>query len=561
MGAYAFAGCVFLTNVTIPPSITSLEDYVFSYCASLKDVVIPSSVANIGDFAFFSCNSLGGVAIPNSVTNIGNFAFFSCPILAGVTIPSSIASIGDCAFYGCINLSGVVFQGNAPGLGSDVFSTDTNALTYYPPESTGWGPTFAGLPTTLYFPPYPPVPYTYTTNIEAISITKYIGFGGVAAIPATINGLPVTSLAGGAFEGSPVSSLTISGGVTNIGPSALASCTSLTNVTLGSGVTGIGDDAFDGCASLNELYFQGNAPSLGSNVFSGDGSATVYFLQSTSGWGPTFGGLPAKPLYQLISYNYTTNNGAITITKYTGSGGPVIIPGIIDGVPVTSIAAGAFENAGITSVTISNGVGSIGDAAFEGCASLTNLVIAGSVTNIGSFAFFLCSNLAGLTLPNSVAVIGTYAFSECSGLPSVTIGDGLGSVGNYAFSYDTSLSELYFQGNAPSLGSYVFTGGGNATVYFLPGRAGWGPKFGDLTAVLWNPVAQAMGMNFGEQTNGFGFAITGAANLMVVVEACTNLARPVWAPIQTNILTGGASDFSDLQWTNFPARFYHLSMP
>jgi hypothetical protein len=47
----------------------------------------------------------------------------------------------------------------------------------------------------------------------------------------------------------------------------------------------------------------------------------------------------------------------------------------------------------------------------------------------------------------------------------------------------------------------------------------------------------------------------------VVVEASTNLANPVWSPVGTNTLTGGASYFSDPRWTNYPARFYRLRSP
>lgn len=54
----------------------------------------------------------------------------------------------------------------------------------------------------------------------------------------------------------------------------------------------------------------------------------------------------------------------------------------------------------------------------------------------------------------------------------------------------------------------------------------------------------------------FGFNITGTSNLVIVVEASTNLVNPAWQPIQTNTLTGGTSYFSDPQWTNYPSRYY-----
>jgi hypothetical protein len=63
------------------------------------------------------------------------------------------------------------------------------------------------------------------------------------------------------------------------------------------------------------------------------------------------------------------------------------------------------------------------------------------------------------------------------------------------------------------------------------------------------------------RTNRFGFGITGTSGIVVVVEATTNLANPVWAPLATNTLTGAPLYFGDAQWTNFPSRFYRLRSP
>jgi hypothetical protein len=85
--------------------------------------------------------------------------------------------------------------------------------------------------------------------------------------------------------------------------------------------------------------------------------------------------------------------------------------------------------------------------------------------------------------------------------------------------------------------------------------------FDGLTAVLWNPQVQASGASFGVRTNRFGFNIIGTSGLVVVVEACTNLANPTWSPLQTNTLTGSPVYFSDPQWTNHARRFYGLGVP
>ena len=110
----------------------------------------------------------------------------------------------------------------------------------------------------------------------------------------------------------------------------------------------------------------------------------------------------------------------------------------------------------------------------------------------------------------------------------------------------------------------MFYADNDATVYYLPGTTGWttfDANSGLNPAVLWNPQAQTGDASFGMKHNQFGFNITGSSDLVVVVEACTNLANPVWCPVGTNTLTGGSSYFSDSQGTNYPGRFYRLRSP
>jgi hypothetical protein len=66
--------------------------------------------------------------------------------------------------------------------------------------------------------------------------------------------------------------------------------------------------------------------------------------------------------------------------------------------------------------------------------------------------------------------------------------------------------------------------------------------------------------SIGVRTNRFGFTISWATNIPVVVEACS-MTNPTWAPLQTNTLTGGTCYFSDPQWTNYPVRCYCLRSP
>ena len=57
----------------------------------------------------------------------------------------------------------------------------------------------------------------------------------------------------------------------------------------------------------------------------------------------------------------------------------------------------------MTSVTIGNGVTSIGDEAFSGCTGLTSVTIGNGVTSIGYAAFGNCTNLTSVTFEGTVA--------------------------------------------------------------------------------------------------------------------------------------------------------------
>jgi hypothetical protein len=278
------------------------------------------------------------------------------------------------------------------------------------------------------------------------------------------------------------------------------------------------------------------------------------------------------PAVVQAQFTFTTNyDGSLNIATYTGSGRTVVIPATTNGLPVTSIGDYAFYGCSrLTNVMIGNNVTSIGDWTFYGC-NLSSIIIGNSVTSIGETAFSW-SPISNLTIPNSVTSIEFLAFGNCYNLTNVTIGSGVTYLADDVFWECTSLISLYFKGDAPGGDTTPFYEtffGVNAIVYYLPGTIGWDTTFGyepSLPTVLWNPQVQTDDSCFGVRTNQFGFNITGTSNLVVVVEACTNFAIPVWTPVSTNTLntfigTNGTSYFSDPKWTNYPGRFYRLQMP
>jgi len=89
-------------------------------------------------------------------------------------------------------------------------------------------------------------------------------------------------------------------------------------------------------------------------------------------------------------YEYTLNDGQITINKYIGRDTDVTIPSTIDGAPVVKIGEGAFSGLQIRSVAIPSGVKEIDWFAFSACTVLEDVSIPSSVTSVGYGAFDYC---------------------------------------------------------------------------------------------------------------------------------------------------------------------------
>lgn len=103
-----------LTSITIPNSITSIEEATFFACQSLTSITIPTSVKSIGKQAFSACVLLTSVTIPNSVTSLGEMAFAACSALRFVSIPESLTDFDKDVFRDCNSLITVVNLSKTP---------------------------------------------------------------------------------------------------------------------------------------------------------------------------------------------------------------------------------------------------------------------------------------------------------------------------------------------------------------------------------------------------------------------------------------------------------------
>ena len=440
---------------------------VTGYEGTDPEVVIPEThnglpVTSIGSYAFAGCASLTSITIPDSVTSIGSRVFLSCTNIASATMPAlaidvipkdslktvvitSGESIGDYAFDGCTSLTSITIPGSVTSIGDLAFYGCTSLTSIAIPDS-------------------------------------------------------VASIGSSAFSDcDSLTSVTIPDSVTSIGSSAFSSCTSLTSVIIPDSVTSIGDWTFSGCTSLTSVIIPDSVTSIGDLAFSGctniasatmpahaiddipkDSLKTVVITSGESIEDYAFSGCTAEIIW----------GGTPTITEigryaFAWGGTPTI----------TEIGRYAFAGYAGTSITIPNGVTSIGVRAFHNCTSLTSITIPDSVTSISNSAFEDCTGLTsihytgdmvswcGITglddimssgrmlyingskvegeviIPDETVMIPSYAFAYQTGITSVTIPDSVTSIGGAAFYGCDSLAAVTIPNSSvTSIGSSAFSG-------------------------------------------------------------------------------------------------------
>lgn len=105
-----FSNMPFLSEVTLPDSITEIRGQAFKNCRSLERVTLPEHLTYLGGEAFYHCSSLEEVNLPAGLTEIRGNTFEECSSLLRIEIPDNVTRIGGHAFYGNTSLEEVVIS-------------------------------------------------------------------------------------------------------------------------------------------------------------------------------------------------------------------------------------------------------------------------------------------------------------------------------------------------------------------------------------------------------------------------------------------------------------------
>ena len=127
IGAFTF-GWSYLTQVSLPASLTSIGESAFGNCSSLQQVNFSENLTAIGKSAFEGCSSLQQVNFPKNLTAIGIRAFQNCSNLKQVDLSTctALTKIGERTFSMCSKLEEVKFPKNLTVIEKEAFFYCTN---------------------------------------------------------------------------------------------------------------------------------------------------------------------------------------------------------------------------------------------------------------------------------------------------------------------------------------------------------------------------------------------------------------------------------------------------
>ena len=542
IGRGAFYGCYDTEVISIPNSVTTIEEYAF-FNAGIKSLTLPSSLKTIADLAFANCYYLTNVSIPEGVLSIGNSVFAYCEKLQKLELPSSLASIGDEVVDRSYSLVAVISHSDNPcPIGESVFGHyvwDENSQTgSYEPSSAalyipsgskdkykaikGWTMFKAIEEGDVKEAVVDGLKYTYYSSGQAAVIPgDYQNLNSVT-VPGTVtinnSQYQVTAIGSGAFNGCyNIRTVNLPEGITEIGnsafcnvyfteinlPSTLKSigndafnyCNDLVSISIPEGVTSIGDYVFRSCQNLQKIELPNSLTKIGERIVQNCNSliSVVSHIE--------------KPFYIRDNmftkgsnwvdgqYVYIPNDATLYVpvgTKalYEAIKGWTFFKAIEEGeIKETKIGDLYYTySTGSKTATVINGdYSQISDLTIPSTITIGNTTF--RVTAIAPKAFSGFSNIRSVTISDGVTSIGAEAFNNVR-MNWVEFPSTLETIGERAFRYCYYLSYINIPEGVTTIGYQAFYNCNNVRTIVLPstlssiGYGAFGNNSSSLSTVI-----------------------------------------------------------------------------
>lgn len=494
IGRNAFDVCEKLTAFRVPEGITELGQSVFWGCKALQELTLPSTLTSLGTTVCRGCESLTSITFPAGLTFIGEGAFRECKMLGDITLPAALTSLGSYAFYQCEATEHVTFLGNGDVTlpGESQFSSMKSLKSIKLPDnlSTITRSMFYGcsqLPTIdmSRLPATEIRPYAFF-NCKALasaqlpSAVATIGdhaFYYCSSLATILFPTTLRTIDSEAFRNAGLTTLQLNEGLETVKNYAFKDCDVLTTVTFPDKITTLGEYALDNCDELRSVVFPKDLTALPKSV-----CGTCKKLESivlpenlqTIGQYAFYEANSLKSL-ALPQTLQTIGYAAFYNTKSLGA---LVLPSSLK-----TVGEEAFHYSMMTSLTLNEGLETIGRNAFRECDRIKEVTIPASLTTLGHAAFCTCDSLRTVTFPEQmeslsltgdshfahnaqmvkatlpktgITTLPDYMFYDCDRLLNIELPTSLTTINRYVFAESDSLQTIYIPDGVTSIGYEAF---------------------------------------------------------------------------------------------------------
>ena len=415
IGNSAFANCSSITSIQLPASVNTIEDWAFYGCSNLASINIPDGVPAINAHTFQQ-SGLTSIDLPASVTALKGCAFQDCGSLATLNLSDGLTTIEAWALSGCSSLESLTIPNTVTDINDWAIEKTGLKEVYISWENPGdvnisywtFGDSDSRFDVLRWKIPYSLADDYSDGKLIDCPVEQYVPAGyvivvdGVAYKAADTEAKTAEVVAlpdGEKYTGALTVAANVAFGsetyaVTKIGDNSLresgdnAASENLTDVTIPEGVTDIGNSAFANCSSITSIQLPASVNTIEDWAFYGCGN--------------------------LASINIPDGVTAINEHTFQQSG----LTSIVLPASVTSLKVCAFQDSKLTSINLEN-ITELVAWSLAGTA-LTSVVLPDGLTVIDGGTFSGCSALKTLTIPNSVTTINDWAI-EKTGLKEIYI--------------------------------------------------------------------------------------------------------------------------------------------